>query len=58
LENGRAVGKTKRHNHLFKRPIASPEGGFPFVALCHPNKVESVAKVYLGVNASFLRSIK
>ena len=53
LESGRSVSETERHNQPFKRPVASPECGLPFVSVGDADKMIGMPEVDFGVNPGF-----
>ena len=51
--SGWRVGETERHNQPFKRPVASPECGLPFVSVGNADKMIGMPEVDFGVNPGF-----
>jgi hypothetical protein len=58
LESSRSIGQSERHNEPFKRAIASAERGLPFISRANANKMISVAKVDLRVDAGLARTVQ
>ena len=50
LEPCQGVGEPLGHHKPLKRPVSSPEGGLPFVAISNADKVVGVSQVNLGVD--------
>lgn len=58
LDNNRNIGKTKRYNGLFEGFIADMESSLLFVIFNNMDQVVSMMKIYLGIDASFVRGVQ
>ena len=58
LEDCRRIGKTERHDIVFKASIPCPECSLPFVACLDMNQIISSSKVDLSVDLCLTEVIK
>ena len=58
MEGCRGINQAKRYNCPFKRPIASMESHFPFIAFYNSYQMIYMIEIYLGINVYLLERIK